>query len=113
MRELFETSGGEPLFDADIQDLKKEQDTERKRHLAQWELDFQAALCETPAGRRVLWWLLNACGYFERFEVMNAAAYGYLAKRAIGQDIVDVIGAERVLQTLIRTKRENRTEYER
>jgi len=99
---------GEPLFEADIRKLNEEEEEMRKIELRRWEEDFKEVLTSTPAGRRILWWLMHQTKVFQSGPPQfNASAYGVLAKQEIGNDIIFVIGAEKLLESLVQVKKEN------
>lgn len=106
MRELFEHEG-EPIFEADIQKLLKAEDKKYKDMLANWKRDFTNTFCKTAESRRVLWWLIHNTYIFRSFGQHNASAYALEGKRELGQDVIEVIGAEEMLKALILAKNEN------
>lgn len=107
MRDAYTDENGSPLFMADIDKLHEEQDEKKKVQLRQWKMDFEDVFTGTPQGRRVLWWLMHETFVFRSFTQYNASAYAVLAKQELGQDIMSVLGAEKVLSTLIAVKKEN------
>ena len=105
--DIFHDADGEPLWDTDIQKLNEEQDRKKQLALRQWKEDFMQTFTETPAGRRVLWWLMHETFMFRTTTQFNAAGYGVLAKQQLGGDILSVIGTEALLESLIQVKKEN------
>lgn len=101
-------SQDEPLFESDFRKLNAEEEEMRKLELRRWQEDFKEVLTGTPAGRRVLWWLMSQTHMFQSGPPQfNASAYGVLAKQELGNDIIFVIGAEKLLESLILVKKEN------
>jgi hypothetical protein len=105
MDELF-YHNDEPIFSTDIEKIKKMNDEERKARLLRWKNDFVDTLCITPHGRRVLWFLIFETYVFRKYGQYNAGAYAMEGKRELGQDIIDVIGPEKLLESLIKTRNE-------
>lgn len=106
MNDIFNDIDGEVLWETDIEKLKKDDDQERQLIKRQWENDFKATFTGSSSGKRVLWWLIYECGVFQKHTQHNSSAYSFLAKNELGQDIIDIIGAEELLQTLIDVKNE-------
>ncbi len=107
MKELFYQEDGEtPLFETGL-DLKNKSDAkEVQRRLSNWRHSFVETFCNTPHGRQVLWLLIHETYVFRKFGQHNASAYALEGKRELGQDLIDFIGAEQVLKTLIAVKAE-------
>ena len=101
MRELFVNADDELIFEADIQKLLKAEEKDKKQMLANWVRDFKLTFCDTAHGRRVLWWLIHETYIFRNFGEHNASAYAKEGKRELAQDIIDVIGATKMLESLI------------
>ena len=108
MKELFEHEG-EPIFDVDIKKILKKDAIERDKILADWKRDFVNTFCSDASGRRVLFWFIHNTYIFRAHTEHNSSAYSVLAKNELGQEILDIIGAEEVLRALILVKRENTT----
>jgi len=105
MEELFYESN-EPLFSTDLDALKAEKDEERKAQLVRWKSDFINTFCNSPDGRRVLWFLIFETHVFRKITQLNAGSYALIGKQQIGQDIIDIIGPEELLTALIKVRRE-------
>ena len=98
----------EPLFDDDIRKANEELIADHELTKNQWIKDFREVFCESPAGRRVLWWIIYESYIFRPFRQHNASAYGLEGKRELGQRIIDLIGAKNMLQSLIQASSENK-----
>lgn len=105
MKDLF-SDKGEPIFSTDIDELQKSRDEEAKAQLARWKADFRDTFCATPHGRRVLWYLIHETHVYRKFGQTNAGAYALEGKRELGLEIVDIIGAEKMLASLLSVKRD-------
>ena len=105
MEDLF-YSNDEPLFLVDVKKAKDGKDEELRAQLLRWKRDFHKTFCQTPEGRRVLWFIIKECGYYASFNELSARAYAFIGRRAIAQEILDIIGADMVQDSLIKTRNE-------
>ena len=105
---LYFEGGDQPLFSVDVKKKNKEELRKRKVQERAWREDFKEVFCNSgPAGRRVLWFLMYNLYVFRSSAEFNAAGYGVLAKQEVGMTIMDIVGAEQVLKSLIAVRGEN------
>lgn len=76
------------VFDEEVE-IQKKRDKKVDEEFASRRNDFKAVFLGSPAGRRVLSYLLNESGVFETSFTGNSRTFYNEGKRDIGLDIMD------------------------
>ena len=103
--ELF--TKGEKIFTRDVEKDFEEKNKERQLNITSWKRDFTDVLCGSPAGRRVLTFLIDQSYLFEPFNQLNAKAYNLEGKREMGLMIASLVGETDLMRALITAQDEH------
>ena len=96
----------EPLFTPEI-NAKNEEEREKMRfEFLRRQMDLKDTFLKTPEGMRSLIFLLHELYVFRTVEQYNASAYGILAKQAVGNELMSILGVEEVLNVFKKVKKQ-------
>lgn len=104
VEDIYKYDNSDPIFSEDIKKLTDEQKESMKLELAKRILDFKDTF-KSPEGARVLLFLMHEMYVFRDFGQINASAYAKEGKREIGNLLIDMLGAEYILERLITAKK--------